>query len=316
MWGLAGSFRIGNRWTIRTRLDNLTDRVYETYIGFPGPRRGCSVWRGSARDLIRPDRTALSPQALDWPAGRSAAYFFLTFRNEDEHYPCAEASRVCARAAALQPTAFQVPSARPGQRCPPWPGLVRYANASGSSLPGLPVLGRASRFPAALSPPVSSRWTSAARGRNRSLFTSAPATACTWWSAGAGCGSSRTGCGSPSPSSKSAARSGAGATTACWASPCTRTSWPTATSTCSTSSTPTTCSQAATPRTATTPSGTSISTPRSAGSPAIPPTLRTTGRRSSRRAVSCSWARRRAPASPSCTSRTAWARSSSAWTAP
>ena len=37
-------------------------------------------------------------------------------------------------------------SARPGQGCSPWLGLVRYANASGSGLPGLPVFGRASRF--------------------------------------------------------------------------------------------------------------------------------------------------------------------------
>jgi vitamin B12 transporter len=44
VWGFAGSFRVGNRWTIRTRLDNLTDRGYETYIGFPGPRRG--FWLG------------------------------------------------------------------------------------------------------------------------------------------------------------------------------------------------------------------------------------------------------------------------------
>ena len=162
-------------------------------------------------------------------------------------------------------------------------------------------------LPAALSPPASSSGTSAAPGTRRSLFTSALATACTWWSARAGCGSSRTGCGSPSPSSTSVTRSGLGATLACSASPCTRTSRPTATSTCSTSSTPTTCSRAATPRTATTPRGTSISTPRLAGSPASPRTLPTTGRRSSPRAASCSWARRRARASPSCTSRTAWA---------
>jgi vitamin B12 transporter len=46
VWGLAGSFRVGDRWTIRARLDNLTDRVYETLIGFPGPRRG--FWLGLA----------------------------------------------------------------------------------------------------------------------------------------------------------------------------------------------------------------------------------------------------------------------------
>jgi vitamin B12 transporter len=44
VWGLAASFRVSDRWTIRTRLDNLTDRVYETYIGFPGPKRG--FWLG------------------------------------------------------------------------------------------------------------------------------------------------------------------------------------------------------------------------------------------------------------------------------
>jgi outer membrane cobalamin receptor len=44
VWGLAGSFRVGHRWTIRTRLDNLTDRSYETFIGFPGPKR--AFWLG------------------------------------------------------------------------------------------------------------------------------------------------------------------------------------------------------------------------------------------------------------------------------
>ena len=44
VWGMAGSFRIAEGWTIRTRLDNLANRAYETYIGFPGPRR--SFWAG------------------------------------------------------------------------------------------------------------------------------------------------------------------------------------------------------------------------------------------------------------------------------
>jgi outer membrane cobalamin receptor len=42
--GFAGSWRVGDRFTIRARLDNLFDRDYETYIGFPGPGR--SFWLG------------------------------------------------------------------------------------------------------------------------------------------------------------------------------------------------------------------------------------------------------------------------------
>ncbi|HEY5907486.1 MAG TPA: TonB-dependent receptor [Vicinamibacteria bacterium] len=42
--GLAGSFQVTRRWTIRTRLDNITDRDYESFIGFPGPRR--AFWLG------------------------------------------------------------------------------------------------------------------------------------------------------------------------------------------------------------------------------------------------------------------------------
>ncbi len=46
--GLAGSWRVRNRWTLRARLDNLTDRSYETLIGFPGPGR--SFWVGFGWD--------------------------------------------------------------------------------------------------------------------------------------------------------------------------------------------------------------------------------------------------------------------------
>ncbi len=35
--GLAGTWRLADRWQIRGRIDNLTDRDYETLIGFPGP---------------------------------------------------------------------------------------------------------------------------------------------------------------------------------------------------------------------------------------------------------------------------------------
>jgi vitamin B12 transporter len=42
--GLAGSWRIHRGWSVRARLDNLTDRTYETLVGFPGPRR--AVWVG------------------------------------------------------------------------------------------------------------------------------------------------------------------------------------------------------------------------------------------------------------------------------
>lgn len=37
--GLAGSWRFAEDWEIRARFDNLTDEVYETLIGFPGPER-------------------------------------------------------------------------------------------------------------------------------------------------------------------------------------------------------------------------------------------------------------------------------------
>ena len=46
--GLAGSWRVRDRWTLRARLDNLTDRSYETLIGFPGPGR--SFWVGVGWD--------------------------------------------------------------------------------------------------------------------------------------------------------------------------------------------------------------------------------------------------------------------------
>jgi outer membrane cobalamin receptor len=42
--GLSGSWRLGRGVTLRARADNLTDRSYETLIGFPGPGR--SVWAG------------------------------------------------------------------------------------------------------------------------------------------------------------------------------------------------------------------------------------------------------------------------------
>lgn len=45
--GFAGSWRV-HGWTLRTRLDNLTDRSYETLIGFSGPGR--SFWVGLGWD--------------------------------------------------------------------------------------------------------------------------------------------------------------------------------------------------------------------------------------------------------------------------
>lgn len=42
--GLAGSWRVGRGLALRARADNLTDRSYETQIGFPGPGRG--FWAG------------------------------------------------------------------------------------------------------------------------------------------------------------------------------------------------------------------------------------------------------------------------------
>jgi outer membrane receptor protein involved in Fe transport len=46
--GFAGSWRAGHGLTLRARLDNLTDRSYETLIGFPGPGR--SFWVGVGWD--------------------------------------------------------------------------------------------------------------------------------------------------------------------------------------------------------------------------------------------------------------------------
>ncbi len=42
--GFAGSWQVGSGLTLRARADNLTDRSYETQIGFPGPGR--SIWAG------------------------------------------------------------------------------------------------------------------------------------------------------------------------------------------------------------------------------------------------------------------------------
>jgi vitamin B12 transporter len=44
VFGFAGSWRVERAWTLRARLDNLANRAYETFIGFPGPRR--SFWVG------------------------------------------------------------------------------------------------------------------------------------------------------------------------------------------------------------------------------------------------------------------------------
>jgi len=46
--GLAGSWRFLGDWTVRARLDNLSDRGYESLIGFPGPPR--SFWVGFGWD--------------------------------------------------------------------------------------------------------------------------------------------------------------------------------------------------------------------------------------------------------------------------
>lgn len=39
VFGLGGSYRVTERWRAVGRIDNLTDRDYETLIGFPGPGR-------------------------------------------------------------------------------------------------------------------------------------------------------------------------------------------------------------------------------------------------------------------------------------
>ena len=55
--GLAGSWRFLGDWTVRARLDNLSDRGYESLIGFPGPPR--SFWIGLGWD--RRGRSESSP---------------------------------------------------------------------------------------------------------------------------------------------------------------------------------------------------------------------------------------------------------------
>lgn len=44
VFGFAGSWRLERGWILRAHLDNLANRAYETFIGFPGPRR--SFWVG------------------------------------------------------------------------------------------------------------------------------------------------------------------------------------------------------------------------------------------------------------------------------
>jgi vitamin B12 transporter len=41
--GLAGTWHLRGPWEIRGRIDNVTDREYETLIGFPGPGRSVRV---------------------------------------------------------------------------------------------------------------------------------------------------------------------------------------------------------------------------------------------------------------------------------
>ncbi|HUP42927.1 MAG TPA: TonB-dependent receptor [Thermoanaerobaculia bacterium] len=39
VWGAGASWRVTGPWSLRARIDNLTDAEYETLIGFPGPGR-------------------------------------------------------------------------------------------------------------------------------------------------------------------------------------------------------------------------------------------------------------------------------------
>jgi vitamin B12 transporter len=41
--GLAGTWRLAGPWEVRGRIDNLTDKQYETLIGFPGPGRSFRI---------------------------------------------------------------------------------------------------------------------------------------------------------------------------------------------------------------------------------------------------------------------------------
>jgi outer membrane receptor protein involved in Fe transport len=39
VWGAGASWRVAGPWSLKARIDNLTDAEYETLIGFPGPGR-------------------------------------------------------------------------------------------------------------------------------------------------------------------------------------------------------------------------------------------------------------------------------------
>jgi outer membrane cobalamin receptor len=39
VWGAGASWRVAGPWSLKARIDNLTDADYETLIGFPGPGR-------------------------------------------------------------------------------------------------------------------------------------------------------------------------------------------------------------------------------------------------------------------------------------
>jgi vitamin B12 transporter len=43
LFGLSGTWSVAEHWRLDVRLDNLTDRRYETLIGFPGPGRAARV---------------------------------------------------------------------------------------------------------------------------------------------------------------------------------------------------------------------------------------------------------------------------------
>ena len=43
LFGASVAFDLSLRFGLRTRVDNLTDHAYETFIGFPGPGRAYRV---------------------------------------------------------------------------------------------------------------------------------------------------------------------------------------------------------------------------------------------------------------------------------
>ena len=43
LFGTAASFRFSQNWDVHARVNNLADKAYEPFIGFPGPGRNFRI---------------------------------------------------------------------------------------------------------------------------------------------------------------------------------------------------------------------------------------------------------------------------------